>query len=259
MERKSVKSSNIRSMGYYKKAQVLEIEFNHGGIYYYKDVPLAAGEAIFKAPSVGKFFHANIKTVFKYEKGEWKTMTKVPNIYICGKAGAGKTFAAKYLMDKCGYIQAKFAFPVYGLAYDYFKMDKKDRLLLQTIGTDVGRDLVEDDIWINRFAEDTKIVQITREKLGLPSVGLVCDDCRFENEHTILKNNGWVGIYLDVSDEIRIERLGLRDGDAQQTTLNHTSETAIDGFKDELIQIDSSQTLEVTYAKLDALLEELKG
>ena len=134
MERKSVKSSNIAAIGYDKNAKVLEIEFKHGGIYYYKDVPENAYEAMLIVPSIGKFFHNNIRNGFKMEKGEWqKVDKKLPNIYICGKAGAGKTYAAKYLMEKCGYIQAKFAFPVYGLAYDYFHMDKKDRLLLQNM------------------------------------------------------------------------------------------------------------------------------
>ncbi len=256
MKRIPVKSSNIRAVGYDKLAKVLEIEFNHGGIYFYKDVPENAAKALVTAPSVGKSFSSNIKNTFNFERGEWE-MVKVPNIYVCGPAGAGKTFSAKHLMKKFGAIQAKFAFPVYGLAYDYFRMDKKDRNLLQIIGTDAGRDLIDRDIWVKRFVEDTKIVQIAREKLGLPSVGLVCDDCRFENEHQILKQNGWVGIYLNVSDEIRIERLKKRDGDAQVGTLKHSSETSLDVFKDELIQIDSSKSVEDTFQRLDNLIDEL--
>ena len=115
------------------------------------------------------------------------------------------------------------------------------------------------DIWVKRFAEDTKIVQLTREKLGLPAIGLVCDDCRFENEHLALKANGWVGIFLAVSDEIRESRLQKIDGDAQVSTLNHASEVSVDVFKDELIQIDASQKLEDTYKQLDKLIEEIKN
>jgi len=236
---------------------VLEVEFKHGGVYYFEDVPENTAKALIDAPSVGKFFSSNIKNTFKFQRGEREEMVKVPNIYFCGKAGAGKTYSAKHLMKKFGAIQAKFAFPVYGLAYDYFRMDKKDRNLLQVIGTDCGRDLVDGDIWVKRFVEDTKIVQLAREKLGLPSVGLVCDDCRFENEHRILKENGWVGIYLDVSDDIRIQRLGKRDGDAQTGTLNHASEVSVDVFKDELIKIDSSKSIDDTFQRLDNLIEEL--
>jgi hypothetical protein len=258
MERKSVKSSNIKSVGYSKAAKVLEVEFNHGGVYCYEDVPENAAVAMVKAPSIGKFFSANIKNGFKFKKGEYTEMTKVPNIYICGKAGAGKTFTANHLIKEFGSIQAKFAFPVYGLAYDYFKMDKKDRNLLQVVGTDCGRDLIDSDIWVNRFVEDTKIVQLARQKLGLPAVGLVCDDCRFENEHAILKRNGWVGIHLAVSDEVRIERLGKRDGNAQVGTLNHASEVSVDVFKDELIQIDASGTVQDTFDRVDAMIDEIR-
>lgn len=261
MKRTPVKSSNIRAIGYDKVAKVLEVEFNHGGTYYYKDVPANAVNALLKAPSIGRFFSTNIKNTFDFKKGEWEEEeeVKVPNFYICGKAGAGKTKTAEYLIKKFGSIQAKFAFPVYGLAYDYFKMDKKDRNLLQIIGTDAGREVVDTDIWVKRFVEDTKIVQLTREKLRLPSVGLVCDDCRFENEHLVLKENGWVGIHLAVSDNIRMNRLKKRDGDAQVSTLNHASEVSVDVFKDELIQINASQELEDTYKQLDELIKEIKN
>ena len=259
MKRTEVESSNINSVGYNAVNKVLEVEFHTGSIYHYKNISKIMAADLLLADSIGSFFNKNIRNDFEFEKGEYKEMITIPNIYICGKAGAGKTYAAKYLMDKCGYIQAKFAFPVYGLAYDYFRMDKKDRKLLQIIGTDAARDAVDKDIWVKRFVEDTKIVQLTRELMDLPNVGLVCDDCRFENEHLVLKKNGWIGIYLTVSDEIRIQRLGKRDGDAQAATLNHASELDVDKFKDDLIQIDSSKTVEETFKLLDELIEELKN
>lgn len=256
MKRQKVNSSNIAAIAYSKRSKVLEVEFKSGSVYQYQDVPEKVWEGFNKAESKGKYFTRNIKISYKFKKGEFKEV-RVPNIYICGKAGSGKTYAAKYLIEKCGYQQAKFAFPVYGLAVDYFDMKKKDRKLLQTIGTDSGRDKINTDIWVNRFVEDTKIVQLTRQALDMPEVGFVCDDCRFPNEHEILDKNGWVGIFLDVSDEVREQRLSSRDGDAQTATLNHASETSVDIFKDQLIKIDSSGTLENTYRQLDELLERL--
>ena len=172
----------------------------------------------------------------------------------------GKTYTAQYLIEKCGYRQAKFAYPVYNIGYDYFDMSRntKDRELLQTIGTDAGRDTVDKDIWVKRFVQDTQIVQITRKLMGEEDAGFVCDDCRFPNEHKILQQSGWIGIFLNVPDEIRIERLKKRDGDAQAATLGHASEVSVDEFKGELIQIDSSGTLEETYAQIDKLLESFK-
>ena len=253
MKRHNVTSSNISAIGYDKANKVLEVEFKTGSVYHYEGITEALVKELINSDSIGKFFNSDIKKNHEHVKGEWipPEVDVGKNIYICGKAGAGKTYSATYLMNQMKYVQAKFAYPVYGLAYDYFKMDKKDRFLLQTIGTDCAREAVDKDIWVRRFIEDTKIVQLTSKKMGLPVHGLVCDDCRFENEHAILKKNGWVGLFLNVPDDIRIERLGKRDGTAQVETLQHSSEVAVDNFKDELIQIDASGTLEETYAQLE--------
>ena len=40
MKRESVKSSNLASIGYDETNNILEIEFNHGGVYQYLNVPL---------------------------------------------------------------------------------------------------------------------------------------------------------------------------------------------------------------------------
>ena len=257
MKRKPVQSSNITAIGYNAEKHILEVEFKTGSIYHYENITCELASNLLNAPSVGKFFNQEIRSL-KFNRGEFKEEI-ISNIYICGKAGAGKTYSAKYLMDNLGYVQAKFAYPVYGIAYDYFKMDKKDRLLLQTIGTDVAREVVGSEIWVDRFIEDTKIVQLTRKKMGLPAIGLVSDDTRFENEHEALKRAGWLGLYLNVPDEVRIERLGKRDGNAQVGTLQHSSEVAVDNFKDELVQIDASGTLEETHAQLDKIIEVIKA
>ena len=182
---------------------------------------------------------------------------KLPNIYFVGKAGAGKSYSAKFLIDKYGYKVAKFAYPVYIIAEKYFNMKEKDRKLLQVIGTDAGRDQIDNEIWVKRFKEDMTIIKLTAEKLGLPIPKFVMDDCRFPNEHAILKELGFVGIYINVSDEKRKERLIGRDGKTQEETFNHKSETLIDNFKDELIMLDGEGTLEESYRKLNSLLQTL--
>lgn len=181
----------------------------------------------------------------------------IPSIYFVGKAGAGKTYAARYIIEKYGHLQSKFAYPVYNLAYNYFGMKNKDRKLLQVIGTDVARDSINKDIWINRFGMDIKIVSATYKMLYGKDVKFVSDDTRFKNEHKLLQKLGWLGIYLDVPDEIRIRRLTKRDGNAQIETLKHSSETELDSFKDELVKVDSSKTLEDTYQNIDELLFSL--
>lgn len=183
-------------------------------------------------------------------------MKKLPSVYLVGKAGAGKTYSANYLKETYGYVQSKFAYPVYNLAYNYFGMKGKDRRLLQFIGTDIGRQGIRDSIWVDRFKEDIVMVQETYQRLYGRTVSFVSDDVRFPNEHQTLKRMGWLGIYLNVAEDIRIKRLAGRDGDAQVSTLNHCSETSVDLFKDELIQVDSSGSLEETYTNIENALRE---
>ena len=179
------------------------------------------------------------------------------NVYFVGKAGAGKTYCANYLKEHYLYKTAKFAYPVYNIAYDYFNMNKelKDRNLLQIIGTEAGREQLDNNIWVNRFLEDMAIVSYASGLLGIPYHKWVLDDCRFPNEHEALKKAGWIGIYLDVNDNIRLGRLGKRDGTKQEETLQHSSETSVDLFKHELIQLDCNGTLEETYANLEVAIE----
>jgi hypothetical protein len=61
MVRKAVSSSNIASIGYDEKNQILEIEFNRGGIYQYVGVPSSVHKALMNADSHGKYFSANIR------------------------------------------------------------------------------------------------------------------------------------------------------------------------------------------------------
>lgn len=183
---------------------------------------------------------------------------KLPNIYFVGKAGSGKTYSAKFMIEKYGYGVAKFAYPVYMIAEKYFNMKVKDRKLLQVIGTDAARDQINSEIWVKRFKEDMRIVRLTAGILNLPLPKFVMDDCRFPNEHVILKELGFVGIYIDVSDEIRKERLIGRDGKAQEDTLNHKSETLIDTFKDDLIKVDGNGELEESFRNLNDVLKTLE-
>lgn len=61
MERQSVESSNLASIGYDAENEILEIEFNHGGIYQYFDVPENVYEELMSASSHGQYFDRNIK------------------------------------------------------------------------------------------------------------------------------------------------------------------------------------------------------
>jgi len=178
------------------------------------------------------------------------------NVYFVGKAGSGKTSCTKHLQEKYGYKTAKFAYPVYHIAEDYFGMKEKDRKVLQIIGTDAGRYFINPDMWVNRFKEDMEIVILTSAFLGLSVPNFCSDDVRFNNEHLILKSMGWTGIYIYCDDDIRFKRLENRDGYTQEKFNNHSSETSIDYFCGSLIQIDGGLPMKDMLDKLDIIIRE---
>lgn len=68
MEREFVKSSNISSIGYDDKNHILEIEFNHGGIYQYFDVPEYIYDQLMSANSKGSYFSSQIRDTYRTQK-----------------------------------------------------------------------------------------------------------------------------------------------------------------------------------------------
>jgi hypothetical protein len=68
MKRKSVSSSNLASVGYDAENQILEIEFSHGGVYQYFDVPKEEYQALMNASSLGSYFYHNIRDGYQYSK-----------------------------------------------------------------------------------------------------------------------------------------------------------------------------------------------
>ena len=66
MERESVVSSNIESIGW--ENDILEVEFLNGGIYQYFGVPKDVYEDMLIAESVGKYLHYYIKGFYNYQK-----------------------------------------------------------------------------------------------------------------------------------------------------------------------------------------------
>lgn len=68
MQRKSVRSSNLASIGYDEINEILEIEFLSGGSYQYLDVPVYVYEELMDADSHGKYFNEYIKDKYKTKK-----------------------------------------------------------------------------------------------------------------------------------------------------------------------------------------------
>ena len=68
MNRISVESSNIESIGYDSNSKNLEIEFNDHSVYRYYEVPEDVYEELMAAESKGSYLHQKIKGVYRYEQ-----------------------------------------------------------------------------------------------------------------------------------------------------------------------------------------------
>jgi hypothetical protein len=68
MNRESVASSNIASIGYDEPSQTLEVEFTNGAIYQYYNVTQTLFEQLTQAGSKGQFLAYQIKNAYPYSR-----------------------------------------------------------------------------------------------------------------------------------------------------------------------------------------------
>ena len=66
--RQVVRSSSLRSVGYDAERHLLEIEFSHGGVYRYENVPPSVWLRLKQAPSKGTYFHDHIRDTYATER-----------------------------------------------------------------------------------------------------------------------------------------------------------------------------------------------
>lgn len=153
----------------------------------------------------------------------------LPDLVFYGGAGAGKSTAADYLIEKLGYRRMSFAQKLKDIAVDLWGPDAaKDRGKLQALGTLLRE--IDEDVWVNAALKDLdaarEITRATRDGKEFPVVN---DDCRFPNEYWRLKERGFYFIRVLAREELRVDRL-LRIGKLQDPEqLKHESETAING------------------------------
>ena len=69
MKRNYVSSSNLASVGYDVNSNTLEVEFNHGGVYQYYNVPESVYNGLMSASSHGRYFDTHVKKAgYSYSK-----------------------------------------------------------------------------------------------------------------------------------------------------------------------------------------------
>lgn len=166
-------------------------------------------------------------------------------IAFTGKAGCGKTTAAQYLSDKHGHIIYSFAEKMKEGLVSMLDLDKDcifgtqeqkeapiphlsderavtGRLLLQTLGTDWGRDSVDSDIWLYSIKAKWATLKISHFKM-------VLHDLRFNNEAAWVRSQG--GIVISIDDrplatphaDLHKSEKGIDEDLISASVLNHKS------------------------------------
>jgi len=113
-------------------------------------------------------------------------------IALCGAKQSGKTTVSETLVNEHGFVRMRFAdtlkdmLVTMGLTraqIDGGDKEKPSKLLggktprwaMQSLGTEWGRDMVSQDLWVNALA-------LRMAKFSDPKQRVVIDDCRFPNE-----------------------------------------------------------------------------
>lgn len=68
MNRNSVVSSNVASVGYDVESETLEVEFRSGDVYQYSGVPESEYNGLMASGSVGAYLNARIKNAYSYTR-----------------------------------------------------------------------------------------------------------------------------------------------------------------------------------------------
>lgn len=127
-------------------------------------------------------------------------------VALAGQAGSGKSTLADYLIGQHGYVRVKFAGPLKAMCRAMGMIDdqiegalkevpsphlqgRSPRYVMQTLGTNWGRDCIGPDLWVGLWANTANDVLNHGGRV-------IADDCRFDNEADMVRALG--GVVLEI-------------------------------------------------------------
>jgi hypothetical protein len=136
-------------------------------------------------------------------------------IGLCGAPGAGKSTAAQYLAERYGLARVRFADPLKNMLRAYYQTlgvpaedierriegdlkttadpllaSRDPRYAMQTLSTQWGRELIDENLWMNAWAFRVA------KAMGDGAPGVVVEDVRFPNEEAALR--GGLGLLVKI-------------------------------------------------------------
>ena len=164
-------------------------------------------------------------------------------IAIMGKAGSGKDTIADYLVKKYGFKKISFAMGLKNVAEGLYFMKRKDRKLLQDLGSAL------------RSVRESVFIDYTLSKAD---GNTVISDLRFPNEYKRLTEEGYLILRVEADTIDRLNRIAKRDNviidDKYLKLLSSPIECYLDD-KDKYFAnpIKNDGTLEELYKKIDTI------
>ncbi|MEW9673998.1 hypothetical protein [Ammoniphilus sp. 3BR4] len=180
-------------------------------------------------------------------------MKELPHFAITGKKRAGKDVVVAYLVQKHGYTRV-------ALADGIRKLDSelsgeaagsiKNNWRLQELGR-VMRELYGRDFWIRQT------IQNMREKLQEnPEITFAVSDMRFPLEAETYREEGFVLIRINASEDTRIRRMKALGEEVNEKILNHETEMHVDSLKVDY-EIDNNGSEEALFAQIDRMVQAI--
>lgn len=178
-------------------------------------------------------------------------------IGLAGPARSGKDTAARYLAAQYQLLTYAFAMPLKAALMVMLNLTaeqldgalkeqtlawlgKSPRELLQTLGTEWGRGLVHQELWLRLAAENlANLANQNQDWLA----GFVISDVRFDNEAEWIRQRGGVVVHI-------------RRPDAQAVN-PHASEAGITRHARDMVVINDSD-LDYLHAQLDHVITSLR-
>lgn len=177
-------------------------------------------------------------------------LTGVKLIGLHGVARSGKDTTGQILSGFLGYQTYSLARPIKDVCNTLFGWDERHsdgelkeavdpfwgvspRYAYQTLGTEWGRNLICDDIWLRR-------AKMLLDKNG----SLIITDVRFQNEADFVRNNNGVIIHIKRDDVTPV--------------LQHSSEAGIDLRKEDVLLYNNSSIENLT-KHIETLTALVKG
>jgi hypothetical protein len=128
------------------------------------------------------------------------------------------------------------------LGYVEAKKNPEVRRLLQVLGTEVGREMIDPDVWV-------KIAEAKIKKLWSEGHNVVITAVRFPNELEMIARLGGTTVWVERPEEARGVSEGVNGAHASETSVSR------DDFD---LTIDNTGTLEDLYGWTDAILDGLE-